>query len=184
MYSEQEILNRLKNNDVACYKQLFELHYRKLFGISLKYVSIKEVAEEIVQDIFIYLWDERNKVQINTSLESYLITSVKNKSINYLKSKYGSKDFVEVTDSQYISNELSADAELEISELKNIIRHAIKNLPPKCGIIYHLSRNAGMTYQQIADELNVGKETVKTQMGIALLKIREHLNKYWDHIPY
>lgn len=177
------ILIQIKKNDVAAFRQLFDTIYFKLVEYSFKYVRKKEVAEEIAQDMLIYLWEHRIDIKIESSLENYLLAGVKNRSLNYLKSKYGSKEFDELLELHGQSFEMPVDNVLELKELEDLIKLAVKKLPPKCNTIFHLSRNADMTYQEIADELDISKETVKTQIGVALQKIREFLGKHWDTLP-
>lgn len=183
MFNDTKIIQKIKNDDISSYKELFDSFYLKLLKYSMRFVSMKEIAEELVQDLFIHIWDNRKNLMIQTSLESYLFASVKNRSLNYLKSKYAGKDYVELSNLYIHPQSKSIDQEIEAFELELLIQKAVNSLPPKCGTVFNLSRNAGMTYQEIAEELNIGKETVKTQIGIALMKIREYLGKYWEEIP-
>lgn len=182
--AEKQIWSHIKNGDVSAYKQLFEDYYKELYLFARKYLADKEVAEEIVQDVFIALWENKINIYIATSLKSYLYTSVKNRSINYLKSKIYNLNFVGIEEAIKESREIQADKQLELTELNNVIKEAVEMLPPRCKEMFHLSRNSEMTYQEIADALDVSKETVKSQISEALKKIKAYLNKHWERIPF
>ena len=181
--TEKQILSQIKKQDVGAYKYLFELYYKELYFFARKFLGNKEVAEEIVQDVFIALLENKDVLNITKSIKSYLYTSVKNRSINYLKSKINNIDFVSIDEAAKESCVVSADKLLELSELDDLIIKAVSMLPPKCKEMFHMSRNSEMTYQEIADALDVSKETVKSQISEAIKRIKVYLNKYWEQIP-
>lgn len=181
--SEKHLLSRIRNNDIEAYKYLFELYYRDLYFFAHKFIENKEVAEEIVQDVFIFLWENKDSLDINKSIKSYLYASVKNRAINYLKSKINNINFVNIDSAISENFVLPANHHLELKELDLLIQKAISLLPHRCKEMFHLSRNSEMTYQEIADALDVSKETVKSQISEAIKKIKTFLNKYWEQIP-
>ena len=176
-------MTQIRNNDVGAYKYLFGFYYKELYFFARKFLGNKEVAEEIVQDVFIVIWENKNDLNITKSIKSYLYTSVKNRSINYLKSKINNIDFVGIDEAVKESNVMPADKLLELSELDELIIEAVAMLPPGCKEMFHMSRNSEMTYQEIADTLAVSKETVKSQISEALKRIKTYLNKQWEQIP-
>ena len=181
--TDKHLLSQIRNNNVEVYKHLFELYYRELYFFSRKFLENREVAEEVVQDVFIALWENRDVLIIKKSIKSYLFTSVKNRSINYLKSKINNINFVNIDSADSENHILITDQPLELEELDNLIHKAVLSLPPRCKEMFHLSRNSEMTYQEIADVLGVSKETVKFQISEAIKKIKTFLNKHWDQIP-
>ena len=181
--TEKQLLSQIKKSHVGAYKSIFDIYYRDLYFFARKFLENREVAEEIVQDVFIALWENRAVLNIEKSLKSYLFTSVKNRSVNYLKSRINNIRFVEIDRAESADQSVIADSSLELQELNDLIQKAISSLPPRCREMFHLSRNSGMTYQEIADNLNISKETVKSQISEAIRKIRDFLNKHWDKIP-
>lgn len=164
-------------------KDLFDRYYIELVHFSMKYVVTREIAEEIVQDIFVKLWNDPDKYKIDRSVKGYLFTSVKNSSLNYLKSKFARIRFVGL-DENIPENALNnIEADITAAELNDLISHAVDSLPPKCKIIFSLSRNAGLSYDEIAGELKISKRTVEAQINIAIKRIKAHIDKWWDHIP-
>jgi RNA polymerase sigma-70 factor (ECF subfamily) len=156
------------------FKEIFYRSYPKLFQLAHSYVRSREIAEELVQDAFLKVW--QNRKSINT-VEAYLHTTVKNLSLNHLKSKYhrDHSGFLEIDDSD--QKNAHAENELENKELEAAIEEGISLLPEKCRVAFILTRDQEMTYQEVASHLGVSKETVKSQIKIALRKLKNHLDQ-------
>ena len=163
--------------DSVYFKTIYEELYVDLCRFCLQYVRDEEIAKEIVQDQFIYLWEKRNEIGIHTSIKSYLYKAVRNKSINYLKSKYAKIDFEEEAVVFNIADFNTPEREIEKKELEHIINEAINNLPDKCYHIFSLSRYSPLSNKEIAVKLNISEKTVENQISIALKKIKSHLEK-------
>lgn len=184
LISEEEILDRISEDDKSAFEQIFRLYYTDLSRYCLKYVRDEHVAEELVQEVFINIWDRRHTLSITTSVKAYLFTAVRNRSFNYLKlqipkeqRKIGVEDVLDLTDG---AEEREGDQAIE--QLYSYVQEAIDSLPPKCQVIFNLSRNGGMTYKEIAEELDLSVKTVENQVGHALRKLREQLTPLWDKI--
>jgi RNA polymerase sigma-70 factor, ECF subfamily len=172
------VLNELKSGSTSALQQLFNLYSDRLFYHALKFVNKPEIAEEIVQDVFIAIWEARNELIIQSSLESYLFISIKNRSISYLRKKIKSIETEEISQSEDIPDNTIQDTHIEYNELKTELKRAIESLPERCKIIFYLSRNSGLTYKQIASELGISPESVKTQIAIALNRLKIQLKKF------
>jgi RNA polymerase sigma-70 factor, ECF subfamily len=176
----QFILKELKKGSPTALKELFDIYAEKLYCYALRYVNKPEIAEEVVQDVFIAIWETRNKLTIKISLESYLYTSIKNRSISYLRKRISEIKKVELLVADQIPDEFNQNNGVEYQELKTGLKKVIETLPERCRIIFYLSRNSGLSYKQIAKELNISPETVKTQIGIALNRLKIELKKFVD----
>ena len=170
--------NYLEINSIS-FEKLFKELYTPLCRYCIQFVRIPEIAEEIVQDIFIYIWDNRSKIQIHTSIKSYLYTSTRNKSIDYIKSKYARINFVNEEYSYGTVEHSNPLSSLEENELSSIVTKAIEDLPEKCYIIFSMSRYGDLTNKQIAQELNISEKTVEAQITIAIKKIKSKIEKYY-----
>jgi RNA polymerase sigma-70 factor (ECF subfamily) len=178
VFSDQEIVAHLANNRVDVFEQVVKHYYPELFKFCLKFVRRKEVAEELVQDVFLYIWEKRHALVINISLKSYLYSSVKHRSINYLKLKYNQYTYDDEPLGVLVATHGNTDESLQYAELDQLIAQAVEALPDKCKIIFNLSRKGELTYREIAEQLHLSHKTVEGQMGIALKKIREYLQRY------
>jgi RNA polymerase sigma-70 factor (ECF subfamily) len=166
---------RIKQGDMQAFEVLFRNEYAGLARFANKFVRDPDVAEEITQEIFLYLWEKRAQINLTGSLMSYLYSATKNKCINYLKLEYPKyQKMVDIHESMVLTkgSEVNIDNQQEI---KTLIDEAISLLPEKCKEIFMLSRYGGLTYEEIADDLEISKKTVENQMSIALKKLRTTL---------
>lgn len=156
---------------------LFKEYYQALCVHAYRILNNTEVAEDIVQDVFMKLWNKKDQININTSVKSYLYKSTTNTALNYLE-----KNKVIVQSDEALefepNGQVAPDLQMSAKQLKSRIDEAINNLPPKCKTIFILSRHEGMKYKQIADHLNISVKTVENQMSIALERIREHIKQF------
>ncbi len=170
--------NMIRLNEVE-FRQLFDDNYVSLCKYCIRFVRHPEIAEEIVQDQFIYIWNNQNVINIHTSYQAYLYKAVRNKSIDYLRSRFATIDFN--NDIEEVDNTKWDDPilKMEEGELKQLIGQALINLPEKCHTIFTLSRFGEMKNNEIAETLNISVKTVENQITIALRKMRSFLEKHW-----
>ena len=180
----QNIIKGVKNDDIDSFKQLFDIHYAMLCGIANGYLNNKQSAEEIVNDVFCKIWENRKSLEIHTSVKAYLIRAVQNRCINYLGQKKFDRSLVSRISSEPSSEDfLCIDNNTPLSgiitvELENAINNAIESLPYECREIFRLSRFENLKYEEIAQQQKISVNTVKTQMKIALHKLRQVLSPY------
>ena len=175
-----EILNKLKKGQIEALEYLFKLYSKSLYYHALKFINTREVAEEIVQDVFVAIWKNRLKLEIHTSFEAYLFSSVKNRAISYLRKEITSVGTEELSKAENLTDDYTNSTSMEFNELENELNRVIDSLPERCKLIFNLSRNSGLTYKQIADELDISPESVKTQIGIALQKLKVCVKKIME----
>jgi RNA polymerase sigma-70 factor (ECF subfamily) len=163
--------------DHDTFEKLFKELYPFLCRHSIQFVRQPEIAEEIVQEQFIYLWEKRNELCIHTSFTSYLYAAVKNKSINYLQSKFAKIQYLHEEYSYELKENADPYSIIEDQELTEIISKAMDLLPKKCYIIFSMRRFGDFTNKQIARALNISEKTVENQITIAFKKLRPILVK-------
>lgn len=165
--------------DMKAYKELYDLLFNGLHRFSFSIVRSKEVAEEIVSDVFIKVWQIRHRLTEIENLRVYVYTITKNFSINYIHRNYKNTSVsIDDMDIEAIID-LGTPEELCISaEMINKIRQAIRQLPPQCRIIFQLVKEDGMKYKEVADVLNISVFTVRNQLAIAVRKLGESLPSY------
>ncbi len=166
------------------YKTLFNELYKSLCLFSNKYVDDLEVSKDIVQDVFIKVWEDKIEFQSENKIKSYLYTSVKNKSLDYLKSKrYKTTDYLSITQIEQLETDSFFLREVVISETRYIIENAISTLPKKCSQIMRMSiRN--FTNLEIAKELDISINTVKAQKRIAYKRMKPLLKEHFLLIAF
>jgi RNA polymerase sigma-70 factor, ECF subfamily len=178
--SDADLVSRLVADEKVVFNYVVETHYISLSRYALKFVRNEELAEEIVQDVFVSVWLKRHSLAIASSLQAYLHAAVKYQSLNTLRKKFVKPGaHMEIIDDVH-PHAGGPDEELHAHELQAIITRGISQLPEKCRIIFDLSRNAGLTYKEIATQLNISQKTVETQMSIALSRLKAHIGTHWD----
>lgn len=162
------------------FEKIFKEYYQDLCRYSLRFVKQEEVAEELVQDVFIKLWRKEQQLEIYSSLKAYLYTAVRNSSMNYLKSQFARQRFEEHSPAHHQLQTNSTQESMDYQELSLLVSEAVEGLPEQCRTIFEMSRSGGFSYTEIARELKISPKTVENQIGIALKKLKIHLHKYWD----
>ena len=176
--SDQKIMESIANDDELVFKKLFETYYKELIRFAIKHVRSPEVAEGIVQEVFLYLWEKRKEINLKSSLKSYLFAATRYQAIYFFREKDRTPKLNEITSGADVSSSDDAQLLLEFLEVENDLLKAVDALPPKCKQIYQLSREEGLTYKQIAEKLHISVKTVENQILIALKRIRLALAKF------
>jgi RNA polymerase sigma-70 factor, ECF subfamily len=165
------------------YNALFNELYTPLCRFSMKFVADKNAAEDIVQDLFLYLWENWSRLSGISSLKSYAYTAVRNRSLSYLQ-----KQFAHAENQGPIKNEekvvdsmvQSPQDLMEFRELEEILEGALQSLPVKCRTIFTMKRFGELTHKEVAEKLNISEKTVEAQITIAIRKLRAFISDHWE----
>jgi RNA polymerase sigma-70 factor (ECF subfamily) len=169
-FTDQDVLNRLVKGDKSALQILFNNYYTDLVRFGIKYVKNHEISEELVQEVFINIWERHQSLVITSSLKSYLFTSVKYRAFNYLRLQMPKKKLMENIE---LLDTFANTEDYQVSpELKKEVSKAIDSLPTKCRAILIMSKMDGMSHREIAKELGVSEKTVENQITIAFKKLR------------
>ena len=173
-----------QQSDSKAFEQLFSHCYPRLMNFCLLYVRRKEPAEEVVSDIFVKCWLNRENLRAIQNPEVYLFVAVKNQALNYLKrfSHYHVVSMGEL-DTDDMLNSLYPEKELERRELHFRMNQAIAALPHQCQVIFRLIKEDGMRYKEVAEILHISPRTVQTQLFRAIAKLRQALRPYLGQNP-
>jgi RNA polymerase sigma-70 factor (family 1) len=166
----------VENNQHA-FGQLYMSYMPNLFQFAQSIIKNRELAEEIVSDVFIKIWQNREELVRIENFRLYLYKSVKNTSFNYL-SRHFRKNTVSLDEMSLSISNLSYNPEqlLITSEMVNKINNTIQLLPPRCKMIFKLVKEDGLKYNEIAQLLNISVKTIDNQMAIAVKKIGNAIN--------
>lgn len=180
---ENEIIKGLAAGNRHIFNIVFKSFYNTLCAYARELVKSYEVAEELVQEVFIKLWENHARLQIQTSLKAYLYRSVYNTCLNYIRDtrkhvlhqvnidQPGLLEALITEEPEWISDPDRLD------KIEETLRNAIQQLPEQCHQIFVLSRYKHLSYPQIAEMLSISLSTVKTQMGRAMAKLKEALDE-------
>jgi RNA polymerase sigma-70 factor (ECF subfamily) len=180
---EQKLLKELVSGDRHAFDVLFRTYYSQLFFIARDILLDSNVAEEIVQDVFVKIWESSATLSVSHSLKAYLAGMTRNRCIDYLRNQKTTKHITTISldDINVRSQLLNLESDTFIREelftdpVENALRKAIDELAPQCRQIFTLNRFEGYSCQQIAEMLNLSVSTVKTQVARALQKLKEEV---------
>jgi RNA polymerase sigma-70 factor (ECF subfamily) len=173
------LVRRIREGDERALEVVFRMHFAGMASFVERYVHTPDVAEELVQDIFLKIWTKRTQLAEIESLKTYLYRAARNQALNYLRRGKLERRWAE---EQALEGEpattFAADDDASGSELAAALQEAIDRLPPRCREVFLLSRDGGLTYSEIARALGISIKTVETQMGRGLKALRNALARY------
>lgn len=164
--------------DQVQFEQLFKTHFQPLCRFARQYVPDIDTAQDICQRVFIRLWEKREEMDPNRSINAYLFTSVKNRCLNYIRDhkKYRSQ----LLDHECGDFDIGMTEDyFALEELQKSIDAALSTLPPKCRLVFEMSRYRQMKYKDIAEELDISQKTVEAHMTKAMKSLRIELGDYF-----
>ncbi|MEO9020914.1 MAG: RNA polymerase sigma-70 factor [Ginsengibacter sp.] len=181
---QRGLLNLIAIGDQAAFRQVYHHFYKKLLQFAFILTKNREVSEELVEDVFIKFWKNRQNAETIRNLKVYLYIAVKNTCLNYLSSK-ANESITKPFDAINIelSGPICPDQLLIFQETFAKIKSAIETLPPKCKVIFKLIREDGLKYKEAAEVLNLSPNTVDAQMTIAIRRVASLVKEEFEKIP-
>lgn len=160
------------------FDKIYVTYFARMYRFAKEYVLFDEDAENIVQDVFLVLWEKREVLDIQISLVSYLFSLVKNRSLDYLRHQVVADEYKQELKAKLSSLEAMSYSVGSDENIEHVVATAIDKLPERCREIFIKSRVEGKKYREIADELQISVNTVENQMSIALKRLRTELKDY------
>ena len=175
---DRKILERLNAQDPGAVNVLFEDYYEQLYSFASYMISNSEVAHDLVQDVFVRIWENRSSLNLHTSLRNYMFSAVRNNCLNHLKSlnvedRHNRKWLMAHIESETVDV-------IEDAELRRQIDGLVSELPSQCRDIFSLRYYEGFSYKEISMSMNVSESVVKVQLHRAVKKLREKLHLIKD----
>lgn len=169
------LISKIKVGNQSALDSLFNKYHQSLLHFAFLQLSNKELAEEVVSDVFLKVWIKRDKIAIRSSVKAYLYAITRNTIYDYHSGKPTA--FTELTDQHYQALHTIDNPEkmLLYKEMNSSINNVINELPGECRKIFLMNRNDGLKYKEIAEVLDISVRTVENQMGKALRIIRNSL---------
>lgn len=177
MEADLLLWNTIVNDDEKAFEKIFVLFYGPLSVYAKRFIEEKTVREDIVQDVFTSLWESRKKLMITTSLKSYLIQSVRNNCLNYLKKEGLNRQYQEFISQEYSISDENGNVYL-LSELYHLLDEALKKLPDTYRLVFEMHRLEGKDYNEIAETLNISVRTAKRYKSQVVEVLRKELKDY------
>lgn len=177
--ADADLVRRIRAGDERALGEVFRAHFSGMASFVQRFVRSPDVAEELVQDVFLKLWTKREQLAEIETLRTYLFRAARNTALNHLRRQKLERRWQE---EQGADDDppaaFAADEEATEQEVAAAVQEAINKLPPRCREVFMLSRDGGLTYAEIARTLEISVKTVETQMGRALKSLRVSLKGY------
>jgi RNA polymerase sigma-70 factor (ECF subfamily) len=176
-FDQLPLIASLKEGNEKAFELIYDRIANRIYLFILKKVAIRETAEEILQEVFIALWNNRHSIEVNTSLEAYLFGIAKNKIFSFMRSesvrnKYAADFSLFVQ--KYKDNSL--EESMDLNDLHQVLDEKIAELPDKCQIAFRMSRFEHASISEIAKTMNISTRTVENYITQALRHLRTNLN--------
>jgi RNA polymerase sigma-70 factor (ECF subfamily) len=181
-----EVIDQIKSGSEKAFRVVYDLYFLRLERFAAGYVIDRVEAQDIVQSVFLTLWDRKESLYPETNLNNYLVTLTKNQCLNYLRHVRAELKYVAKQEQKnaglllnYYALEKLNENKILFDELEIAAKQAIDSLPGQSREVFILSRIEGMKYQEIALKLEISVKTVEKKMSIALELLRKALKDYY-----
>lgn len=171
------LIERLRCGDEKAFSDIYQLYAASLIGFASSKLYSLEEARDLIHDIFVYLWIEREKIKIHSSLQSYLFAITRHRIIDHIRKNIIREEYASVLHKLTSDLENNLEKNIEAKDLGKVIEVVVGNLPMRTKEIYQLSRNENKSISEIAEMLNLSNQTVKNQLTSALKFLRNSLSK-------
>ena len=171
-YIDSLLVEKVKEGDTKAFEELYYMYSEKLFYFALRYLKTKEDAEGLVQDIFIKIWENREKLKQGLSFSAYLFTIAKHTIFNRHRKRINEDAYKEYLRNYIDRHQNKTENDVILADMKHRIDKSIESLPPQRKLIFQLSRNEGLSYKEISSQLNISEKTVEAHMRLALKTVR------------
>jgi RNA polymerase sigma-70 factor (ECF subfamily) len=165
---DSELLNLLQKDDPKAFETLFRMYHKRIYGFALHLLNSSSQAEDIVQNVFMAIWNQRKTLQISTSFITYLFGITRHMVCEYIQRKINHEAFVEFSLENNTEYSFITEDEILYNELQEQLKKYIEELPVRRREIFLLHRLNGFSYKEIANKLNISENTVDTQIRHSL----------------
>ena len=178
LYPDEELMKEIKAGNMFAFDVLYKKYSKRLYKFGFSILKSQEETENLIQDVYLSLYENRHKVEKEISVKYYLFSIAHNSAISIIRKKAKESQFIEYLRSLQEINEQPVNVELEYKELTNNLDEIINQLPRRQKEVYILHRIDGLKYNEIADRLHISTNTIENHMSHAIKTIREKMGKY------
>lgn len=180
---DKQLLHQIAQGDENAFRQLFDQYRDLIFSFSFHLTQSEIIAKDVVQDIFVKLWTNRQSLDQIENIRAWILRLTRNHVLNGLKRKAHEEALLREIKAGLAEDHHFTENELQYRELEKQLQQAITQLPPQQQRCYLLSRDAGLKHDEIARELGISAETVKKHIMAAIQSIKKHLTRSGNLLP-
>jgi len=176
-FKNAKLLNAVKTGNSAAFNEIYHLYRKKIYGYAYHFTRGKEEAEELTQDVFVRLWENRSKIDPQKNFDAFLYTLIRNNFLATLRKKAREQAY-SIENLKHEQSFNAIEDELNAKETKQIAQEAIESLSPQVKKIYLMSRNDHHTHEEISQLMGISKNTVNNHLKKSLGIMRKYFNTY------
>jgi RNA polymerase sigma-70 factor (family 1) len=181
--STHSLWQKIKKGNIKSFESLYKNYFPSMCLYAYGIISDEELVKEIVNDVFLKIWEKRADIDVKYGIKPYLVRCVHNACLDYIKLKkyHGRNQVIDISDLKLelaIEDEEYIFQKIFIKKLEKDVKSCIDRLPPKCREVFILSRFELLSYNEISEKLNISVNTVKTQISRALIFLKDNLKEH------
>lgn len=170
---EKDTIRKIRQSDSKAFEKVYLEHHKKINTYIFQFIHNSEESLNILQDVFISVWEMREKIDEELPIQQLLYRVAKNKVLNYLRKSVNEKYYINYCKENHSELDLSTEELIQYQELETIFRDCINNLPERRREIFLCSIDSGLSYKEISEKLNISENTIDSQIRNALDYIRK-----------
>lgn len=175
--SDGQLLENIGKGDREAFEQLFDRYWESLFAAAMHRLQSEQIAKDVLQELFVELWEKHESLNIRSNVSGYLFTALKHRVINKIKSEAIRAKYEKMTIRYYEINGLATEHQFSRNYLREEMETKVKQLPDRCREVFELSRIEQLTHKEIGERLNISPKTVENHIGRALKVLRPYLKR-------
>lgn len=175
-HPDVELVSLIKLDDKSAFAELYDRYKGLLYIQAFKMLGDDEEAKDVVQEMFIKIWETRKSITVNTTVESYIFRSIRHKVIDFIRHQKTISRYLDSLESYMEKGTAALDESYIEKETLALFKKEVANLPARMREVFDLSRNQGLSHKQIAEQLNISEHTVKKQINKAIKQMRLRIN--------
>ena len=177
-FNKEKILSELADDNKTALEKVFNYYYHRLYNFSKSFLKLEEGIDDILQEVFIKIWQNRKTIKTSESFNAYIFTITRNLLLNELRSRFNNQKIKDAILKASLAEEYVSFEKLDYLELKGKIEEIIGELPPKQKEIFKLSRTEGLSHKEIAEKMNISTKTVEYHITQSINILKAKLEAY------
>ena len=173
------LVKALKKGDIFAFNELFHKYSQKVYNFSIKHLKNEEDVKDLIQDIFMKIWDKRKEIDEEKSFNGFLFTIALNSIRNHFRKKVKDRRLVNKWFEETETYSDSTNLSVEFKSLEKIVNTFVEQLPPKRRMVFRISLHDGLSNVEIASKMKIRKKTVENHLNLALKYLREKLQTHF-----
>jgi len=177
-HNQDQLIIKLSKGNKAAFEELFNYYYPRLYNFSIKFLKLEEGIDDILQEVFIRIWENRKNIYSSNTFNSYIFTITKNLLLNELRSRLNNNKIKDKIFKLSVSKEYTIIQDIEYNDLTDKVDQIIETMPSKTKTVYELSRKKGLSNKEIAKKLEISPKTVEYHISQSIRFLKDKLKEF------